>query len=78
VRTGKVGRTLTFAAELKGFDLRMSEEGPIAATITGGLTAEWKLAVWEPSMTIPVEPLTVLPGKATALPAAPPPGVGRP
>jgi outer membrane protein assembly factor BamB len=78
VRTGKVGRTLTFAAELKGFDLRMSGEGPIAATITGGLTAEWKLAVWEPSMTIPVEPLTVLPGKATALPAAPPPGVGRP
>jgi outer membrane protein assembly factor BamB len=77
VRSGKIGRPITFGAELKGFDLRMSEKGPIAATITGGLTAEWKLSIWEPMVAIPAAPLTVLPGKATTLPAAPP-GAGVP
>jgi hypothetical protein len=77
-RTGKAGRTITLGSELAGLDMRMSEQGPIAATITGGLSAEWKLAFWEPLMAIPVAPLTVLPGKATPLPAAPPPGFGVP
>jgi outer membrane protein assembly factor BamB len=76
LKTGKIGRTITFAAELKGFDLRMSEKGPIAATITGGLTAEWKLTLWEASTTIPVAPLSALPGKPMPLPPAPPPGAG--
>jgi outer membrane protein assembly factor BamB len=77
-RTGKAGRTMSFGSELAALDLRMLEEGPVAATITGGLTAEWKLAVWEPLMAIPVAPLTVLPGTATPLPAAPRPGAAVP
>ncbi len=79
VKTGKVGRPIAFGAPLASpLVLQLSEKGPIAATVTGGLTAEWKLSLWEPSTTIPVAPLSVLPGKATTLPAAPPPGVGAP
>lgn len=76
IRTGKAGRTISLGSELAGLDLRMSEQGPIAATITGGLSAEWKLSFWEPLMAIPIAPLTVLPGKPMPLLPAPPPGAG--
>lgn len=74
-KTGKPGRPIAFGAPLASpLAVRLSEKGPIAATVTGGLTAEWRLTLWEPSTAIPIAPLTVLPGTATALPATPPPG----
>lgn len=79
VKTGKPGRAIAFGAPLASpLALGVSDKGPLAATVTGGLTADWKLSLWEPSMTIPIAPLSALPGKATTLPAAPPPGSGAP
>ncbi len=78
-KTGKPGRPIAFGAPLASpLAVRASEAGPIAATVTGGLTADWKLTLWEPATMIPIAPLTVLPGTATALPATPPPGGGAP
>lgn len=75
VKTGKAGRPMAFGAPLaRPLDVRMSDKGPLAATITGGLTAEWKLTVWEPPTAVPIAPLTVLPGTATPLPTVPPAG----
>jgi outer membrane protein assembly factor BamB len=66
--TGKAGRAITFPAPLASpLSIYPSAKGPLAATITGALDVEWKLSVWEPSMAIPIAPLTVLPGKAAPL-----------
>ncbi len=78
-KTGTPGRPIVLGAALASpLAARLSEKGPIAATVTGGLAAEWRLTLWEPSTAIPIAPLTVLPGTATALPAAPLPGGGAP
>jgi outer membrane protein assembly factor BamB len=75
VVTGTAGRPIPLAASLGvPIALRMSDKGPIAATVTGTLNAEWKLSVLEASMTIPVAPLSALPGTAVPLPPPPPPG----
>jgi outer membrane protein assembly factor BamB len=77
VSTGKTGRPMTFGAPLAGpLSIQASDKGPLAATITGGLSGEWKLSLWEPLMSIPAAPLTVLPGQPVPLPAAPAPGAG--
>jgi outer membrane protein assembly factor BamB len=77
--TGKPGSVLTFPAPLASpLAIHPSPKGPIAATITGGLDVPWKLSLWEPSMTIPVAPLTVLPGKAVPLTQAPSSPAGAP
>lgn len=77
VKTGKAGRPIAFGAPLAAaLDLRLTAKGPIAATVTGDLSVAWKLTLWEPAMTIPVAPLSELPGTAIPLQAAPPPGGG--
>lgn len=47
---------------------RDTEKGPIAVAVTGGLSAEWKLSLMEPSMAIPIAPLSVLPGQPVKWP----------
>jgi outer membrane protein assembly factor BamB len=69
--TGKAGRAITFPAPLATpLSIQASEKGPIALTVTGAVDVAYKLSLWEPSMVIPTGPLTVLPGKAVALPTA--------
>lgn len=76
--TGKSGRAMTYPAPLASPpSIQPSAKGPLAATVTGALDSEWKLSLWEPAMTVPIAPLTVLPGKAAPLlPALPSAGVG--
>ena len=63
--TGKSRKAITLPAPLASpLTIHPSAKGPLAATITGALDAEWKLSLWEPSMGIPLAPLNVLPGKA--------------
>jgi outer membrane protein assembly factor BamB len=70
--TGKAGKAMTFPAPLASpLTIYPSANGPLAATITGALDVEWKLSLWEPSMAIPLAPLSVLPGKAAPFPPAP-------
>jgi outer membrane protein assembly factor BamB len=50
-----------------------TDQGPVAAAVTGGLTEEWTLSVLEQSTTIPVLPLVPpLHGLRRALPTLPP------
>lgn len=47
----------------------------VMAALTGGLTDQWKLSLWEPAMlTIPIEPLTEIPGTIVPIGQAPPKG----
>jgi outer membrane protein assembly factor BamB len=63
VRTGKPISPIGFGGRLATPpSFQQTEKGPLAVAVIGGLTAEWKIAVLEPSMAIPVAPLTVLPG----------------
>lgn len=64
VVTGAPGRAIDLGAELAApLVVRASDQGPVAAAITGGLTEAWTLSLREASTAIPVVPLIVLPGK---------------
>jgi outer membrane protein assembly factor BamB len=69
--TGKTVAPIPFGERLASPpSFRETDRGPIAAAVTGGLNAEWKLLVLEPSLKILVEPLKVLPGQPVKWPAA--------
>lgn len=72
VRTGKPVAPIPFGERLATPpSFRETDKGPIAVAVIGGLSAEWKLAVFEPSMSIPTAPLTVLPGVPVKWPGPP-------
>ena len=71
--TGKTGPAMNLGAPLAGpLSVQLTDRGPLAAAITGGVAGDWRLSIWESVTSIPTAALTVLPGTPVPLPAAPP------
>lgn len=70
--TGKAVKNIPFDGPLAGSPAFQETRGiPLVAAVTGGIEAEWKLSLLEPTTTIPTAPLIVLPGQLVPLGSAP-------